>query len=74
MRYYFHIHDGEQIIHDVEGAFFQTFEQAEAEARLSARELASHLVRNGKSTEGCGIEIVDKFGTRLSFLPFANLL
>ena len=74
MLYYFHIHDGENVIKDHEGAYFATFELAEKEARASARDLASHLVRGGKSLEGRGMEIADEFGTRLSFLPFPSLV
>jgi hypothetical protein len=74
MLYYFHIHDGDQIITDHEGAYFESFELAEKEARASARDLAAHLSRGGKSLEGRGIEIADEFGTRLSFLPFPSLV
>jgi hypothetical protein len=73
MLYYFHIHDGEHVIKDHEGAYFATFELAEKEARASARDLASHLVRDGKSLEGYAIEIVDEYGTQLSVLAFASL-
>jgi hypothetical protein len=46
-RYFFHIRDAEGLIPDDEGTLFETLEEATAEARASARDLAVEHIRNG---------------------------
>jgi hypothetical protein len=74
MRYYFHIHLSEQFTQDHGGAYFETFDLAQREAVASGKYLASHLIRDGRPLEGCGIEIADESGRRISFLPLTSLV
>lgn len=69
IQYFFHVHDGPRVIIDYEGAEFECYEAAEREAQASVRDLAVDYIRSGRKLDGQKLEIMDKEGHSISFVP-----
>jgi len=67
--YFFHIRDGDTVILDEEGAEFADTVAASEEARASASDLASELVREGHYSLSSQVELTDEDGAVLFIVP-----
>jgi hypothetical protein len=73
-RYFFHLHECNDIIEDPEGRVPPDVEEALFEARNDARDLLAAEVRNGKICLGCHIEAVEQDTGATYVMPFKPLL
>jgi hypothetical protein len=64
-RYFFHVRKGDQLIPDHEGAAFEDFEAAKAEAIHCCRDVAVDEIQRGGLVEFSTIEIADESGETL---------
>jgi Domain of unknown function (DUF6894) len=72
-RYYFHIKDGAELIHDPEGSELATMEDARSQALKSARELWADAIKSGSRLGADAVIIADEHGA-LTFVPMAEAL
>jgi hypothetical protein len=71
-RYYFHLHEGDDVIADDEGRDLTDMQAALQRATIDAREIIAGDVRAGVIPLHCRIEIVElETGTHAD-LPFLN--
>ena len=73
-QYFFHIRDGETLIQDEEGAFFEDFETARSEAYSSARDLAADQLRGGVNVSPSVVQLTDETGMVLLAVPLRSLV
>jgi hypothetical protein len=69
-RYHFHVHECGTVIDDEEGLERPNLESVRHEALISAREIMSNEVKNGKLCLSCHIEVQDETGQVVLTLPF----
>jgi hypothetical protein len=72
-RYFFHIKDGAELIHDPEGSELATMAEARCQALKSARELWADAIKSGRSLGADAVVISDEHGD-LTFVPMAEAL
>jgi len=73
-RYHFNFRDGRNIITDVDGADFDTFELAYEEAFNAAREMWNDRLARQEDPRKCAFEVTDAAGTVLTVVPFDEVL
>ena len=70
--YYFHLHDGQELLVDPEGQQLGCAELVAPIALREARALISHEVRTGSVLLDRHIDVVDESGTLVHRLPFTD--
>ena len=73
-RFYFHLKDGDELIHDDEGIELPNVEAATREALLSARELLANAIKDGNPKVPEAFVIADEAGRILRVLPMVEVL
>jgi len=73
-RFHFHFRDGQNVVQDVDGAEFETFELAFAEAFHAAQKMWHDRVMRREGPRGAAFEITDGAGTTLATVPLVEVL
>lgn len=73
-RYRFNFRNGQDVVNDVDGANFDTFELAYEDAFNAAREMWQELLLRREDPRKCAFEITDAAGAVLTVVPFAEVL
>lgn len=73
-RYHINFRDGRNVVNDVDGADFDTFELAYLEAFNAAREMWHDRLSTREDPRKCSFEITDADGTVLTVVPLAEIL
>jgi hypothetical protein len=73
-RYFFHLHDGDELVPDEEGRYFPDLDHALEEARQSARDILAEQLRLGQKLDGQFIEIANDDGEVLDYVTFRSVV
>jgi hypothetical protein len=73
-RFYFHIKQGEQIVHDDEGLELPNIDAAKNEAIRGARDILSDAIKSGSSKVPEALLVADDSGQTVAFVPLIAVL
>lgn len=73
-RFFFNVHDGDEIIRDHEGVDVPALDDAIEEARQAARDLLAERVKHGAAIDSQAFEVLDDKGKAVLTLPFRSVL